>query len=171
MMYLPFINDPLWNSSLLSLKPQKEVLQNTVTIMTKDILNLAKLCKLVWFFLLTLDLFHHTKGDDRDPLDMVVISELITFTGCAVDCRIIGAMKAEQKGKGKKIRNDRYIVIPDISELFKETYSSNQLPKTYMKQLETFFKNYNEGSGKDFKVLEILDHKKAEKLLENLLNK
>ncbi len=114
----------------------------------------------------------HTKGDDGDPLDIIVISELITFTGCAVDCRIIGAMAAEQKErKGKKIRNDRYIAVPSVSELFKDVHSSEQLPETYMKQLEDFFKNYNKGTGKKFKVLEVLDFKRAYKLLEKQLKK
>ena len=73
--------------------------------------------------------------------------------------------------KGRKIRNDRYIAVPSVSELFKDVHSSEQLPETYMKQLEDFFKNYNKGTGKKFKVLEVLDFKRAYKLLEKQLKK
>ncbi|MBB6107694.1 hypothetical protein HDF23_000424 [Mucilaginibacter lappiensis] len=30
-----------------------------------------------------------TKGEDGDPLDIIVVSESGTFPGCRIDCRII----------------------------------------------------------------------------------
>jgi len=57
-----------------------------------------------------------TVGDDGDPLDVMLISELNTFTGCMVGCRIIGGIKAQQRKKNGKItRNDRFIAVPEIS--------------------------------------------------------
>lgn len=51
-----------------------------------------------------------TVGADRDPLDVMVISEVETFTDCAMDCRVIGAFKAMQKKKnGDSMRNDLLI--------------------------------------------------------------
>lgn len=50
-----------------------------------------------------------TKGEDGDPLDVVVISEIPTFPGCSMDCRIIGAITANQTEKdGETVRNDRF---------------------------------------------------------------
>src|SRR5947209_8212986 len=50
-----------------------------------------------------------TVGEDGDPLDVLVLSEFVSFTGANITCRIIGALKAKQKEDGKKaIRNDRY---------------------------------------------------------------
>jgi inorganic pyrophosphatase len=46
-----------------------------------------------------------TKGEDGDPLDIIVIPESATFPGCMVECHIIGAMQAEQTERdGKKMR-------------------------------------------------------------------
>lgn len=36
-----------------------------------------------------------TKGGDGDPLDIIIISEFKSFPGCAMECRIIGAITAE----------------------------------------------------------------------------
>src|ERR1700712_5059308 len=54
-----------------------------------------------------------TKGEDGDPLDIIVISESGTFPGCLVDCRIIGALQAEQTERdGETMRNDRFLGVP-----------------------------------------------------------
>src|ERR1700744_2934939 len=54
-----------------------------------------------------------TKGEDGDPLDIIIVSESGTFTGCYIECRIIGALKAEQTERdGKTMRNDRLMGVP-----------------------------------------------------------
>lgn len=108
-----------------------------------------------------------TKGEDGDPLDVIVMSEFKTFTGCALDCRIIGGFTANQTERsGDKIRNDRFIGIPVESSLFKNMNSIQELPNDFIRQLEDFFKNYNEGSGKKFEVLSLLNAKDANKLIK-----
>ena len=95
-----------------------------------------------------------TKGEDGDPLDIIVISEFKSFPGCIMDCRIIGGIKAEQTERdGKTLRNDRFIGIPEVSQLFAEINSTKDFPENIMDQLEAFFRNYNELSGKQFKSL------------------
>jgi inorganic pyrophosphatase len=85
-----------------------------------------------------------TKGEDGDPLDIIVISEGSTFPGCLVDCRIIGGLKAEQTERnGHKVRNDRFIGIPDVSQLYSNIHTLEELPQVLIDQLEAFFKNYN----------------------------
>lgn len=110
----------------------------------------------------------HTKGEDGDPLDIIAISELKSFPGCAMDCRIIGAMIAEQKEPGKEwIRNDRFLGVPVESILFKNTESIMQLPAEMINQLEAFFKNYNRQSGKEFSVKEWIGSEKAYQLISD----
>jgi inorganic pyrophosphatase len=95
-----------------------------------------------------------TEGGDGDPLDAMVISELETFSGCAVDCRIIGAVKASQKERdGERMRNDRVIAIPEVSVQFAGVKRISDLPNEVMDQLEAFFKNYNQQAGKSFSPL------------------
>lgn len=95
-----------------------------------------------------------TKGEDGDPLDVIVISEAATFPGCMIDCRIIGAFQAEQTERdGKTMRNDRFIGIPVVSQLFPQVNELEQLPDNILNQLEHFFKNYNQQAGKEFRVV------------------
>jgi inorganic pyrophosphatase len=110
-----------------------------------------------------------TKGDDGDPLDMIVISEFESFPGCKMKCRVIGGIMAEQskeKGKDKMIRNDRFIAIPDASSIFENIIAVSDLPANIMKQLENFFANYNRAEGKAFEVLKLLGPKEAMQLME-----
>src|SRR4051812_15075878 len=50
-----------------------------------------------------------TKGDDGDPLDVLVLTDEPLFPGCVVECRLIGVIELTQEEAGKKERNDRLI--------------------------------------------------------------
>jgi inorganic pyrophosphatase len=109
-----------------------------------------------------------TKGEDGDPLDVIVISEFNSFPGIMMKCRIIGGIKAEQSAKkGKKvIRNDRFLAIPKCSNIFKKVESMHDLPGQIMDQLEEFFVDYNKLEGKKFKALEKMGPKEAQRLIQ-----
>lgn len=114
----------------------------------------------------------NTKGDDGDPLDVIVISEFNSFPGVIITCRIIGAMKAEQseeKDSKKMIRNDRYLAIPKFSNIFQEVRDVKDLPKQTMDQLEEFFVDYNKLEGKKFHVLKMMDAKEAKEQIKEQL--
>jgi inorganic pyrophosphatase len=103
-----------------------------------------------------------TKGEDGDPLDVIIISEFNSFPGVIIECRIIGGMKAEQsKGEDSKemIRNDRFIAIPKCSNIFQDVHEVKDLPKQVMKELEAFFVEYNKLEGKKFKALNTMNAK------------
>ena len=108
----------------------------------------------------------HTLGEDGDPLDIIIISEFQSFPGCIMDCRIIGGITAEQTEKGKTIRNDRFISIPEVSQMFAHVKEIKDIPRDVINQLETFFINYNELEGKKFKPLKRLNAQQAFKLIK-----
>ena len=109
-----------------------------------------------------------TKGEDGDPLDIVIISEFKSFPGCVMDCRIIGAITAKQTEKGKTVRNDRFLSVPAVSQLFSKIESIDDLPKDIIEQIEKFFMNYNELAEKEFKPLKRIDASKALKLIKHI---
>jgi|KBSMisStandDraft_5_1062788.scaffolds.fasta_scaffold322679_2 inorganic pyrophosphatase len=112
-----------------------------------------------------------TKGEDGDPLDVIVISEFQSFPGCVIKCRVIGGIKAEQseeKGKKKMIRNDRYLAIPKCSNIFEKIKDIDDLPKAIVREIEDFFIDYNKIQGKEFKTLEKLHTRDAEKMIKSL---
>src|SRR6186713_3270753 len=53
-----------------------------------------------------------TLAEDGDPLDVLLLGEGELFPGCLVKGRLLGALKAQQRKKGKTFRNDRLIAIP-----------------------------------------------------------
>jgi len=107
-----------------------------------------------------------TKGEDGDPLDVIVISELKSFPGCVMQCRIIGGIEAKQTEDGKSIRNDRFLAIPEVSQLFANIKSVEDLPKDVIDQIESFFINYNKLSNKKFKPLKTIKASKALKIVK-----
>src|SRR5215831_7743721 len=52
-----------------------------------------------------------TRGEDGDPLDILVLMDAPAHVGCLIDVRLIGVISAEQTDKGKKETNDRLLGV------------------------------------------------------------
>jgi inorganic pyrophosphatase len=112
--------------------------------------------------------FPGTIGEDGDPIDVIVISEIETFPGCMMECRVIGAITAEQRERdGQSMRNDRYIAIPEVSQLYANINDLENLPQEMITQLEHFFISYNQQAEKEFKPLGRLKAQEAQELLSS----
>ncbi|MDB5288037.1 MAG: hypothetical protein JWR05_2986 [Mucilaginibacter sp.] len=110
----------------------------------------------------------NTKGEDGDPLDVVVISEISCFPGCCIDCRIIGAIKVNQTERdGKTMRNDRYFAVPVVSQLFSNINSIHELPEAILNQVESFFKNYNQQADKKLDILQRINGPEAYQMIKS----
>jgi inorganic pyrophosphatase len=67
-----------------------------------------------------------------------ILIEGAAFPGCLVDCRVVGALQANQiERNGDKVRNDRFIGIPDDSRLFSEIRTLEELPASWKVFSET----------------------------------
>jgi inorganic pyrophosphatase len=105
-----------------------------------------------------------TRGEDGDPLDVIVISEFHSFPGIIIDCRVIGAIQAEQseeEGSPKMIRNDRLLAVPKLSNIFQNIRDLEDLPKQIIDNLEAFFTEYNKLQEKKFRPLSRLHANEA----------
>lgn len=109
----------------------------------------------------------HTKGEDGDPLDVLILMDELTYPGCLIECRIIGVIKATQTEKGKEPeRNDRFVAVPADMEEYNHLEHIEDLNKTKLKSIICFFENYNKREDKEFKLLDVLDAKKAHAILK-----
>ena len=109
----------------------------------------------------------HTKGEDGDPLDALVLMDELTYPGCLVESRLLGVIKATQKEKGEKeIRNDRFILVPANMKEYDHLQDIKDLNETKVKEIACFFENYNKAEGRKFTLREIADSKEAHKLLK-----
>ncbi|MBO9682445.1 MAG: inorganic diphosphatase [Flavisolibacter sp.] len=92
-----------------------------------------------------------TKGEDGDPLDVLVIMDEPAYPGCVVECRVIGALKAKQTERdGKTEENDRLIAVSVVSTSYSEVRSLKDINKNILDEIEHFFISYNEQAGKKF---------------------
>ena len=106
-----------------------------------------------------------TKGDDGDPLDVLLFMDEPAFTGCLIPSRLIGVIEAEQTEKDKtRERNDRLVAVPVKSRVYSECKSLKDIEKNRIDEIEQFFVSYNRVHGKKFKVIDIHGPNKAEKL-------
>lgn len=108
-----------------------------------------------------------TKGQDGDPLDVLILMDVSTCPGCVVECRIVGAITAIQREKGKRgVRNDRFLAVETGSVLYRDIQDSDDLPPHFIEQLQEFFISYNKLAGKRFQPLRVLGRKQAWQALQ-----
>ena len=91
-----------------------------------------------------------TRGDDGDPLDVLVLMDAPVFPGCIVRSRLIGAIQAEQDGETE--RNDRLLAVAANSAAHRSIRELSDLSPDLIAQIEHFFVSYNEIKGKRFEV-------------------
>lgn len=107
-----------------------------------------------------------TRGDDGDPLDVLVVMDEPAFPGCVVPARLIGVIEAKQTAKGKTTRNDRLIAVLETLVNPPEVRSLEEWSKTRLDELEHFFISYNEMEGRQFKPIGRQGPKRALELID-----
>ena len=154
-------------SSLASLKP-KDRASRTVTVVVEtpgrtrskytfdEALGLFRLYKMLPLgaaFPFDFGFIPGTRAEDGDPVDVLVVGDEPTFTGCVIPVRVLGVLEAEQTEKRATLRNDRVIAMPETPKIRPTARSLNDLPEKTLAQIEHFFVAYNQAEGRKFVVL------------------
>jgi inorganic pyrophosphatase len=108
-----------------------------------------------------------TRGDDGDPIDVLVLMDEPAFSGCLIFARLIGVIEAEQTEDGEKIRNDRLVAVAANSRTHQSLHSLKELESSILDEIEHFFKSYDEMEGKKFRPLGRYGPRRAQKLIES----
>lgn len=106
-----------------------------------------------------------TKGEDGDPLDVLVIMDEPAYPGCVIECRVVGALKAKQSEQEKMEENDRLIAVSVVSEAYADVRELEDINKKILEQIQHFFVSYNEQAGKKFEPQGWADSKEAGRLI------
>ncbi len=112
----------------------------------------------------------HTKGDDGDPLDVLVLMDEPSYPGNLIECKVLGVIEAEQTEEGKTVRNDRLIAAAVESHRYKEFDNLKDLDKYLVKEITNFFITYNEMSKKNFKPIGNKGSQTAIRLIKKQMN-
>lgn len=108
-----------------------------------------------------------TRGEDGDPLDVLLLMDAAAFPGCLVAARLIGVIEAEQKERDKKIlRNDRLIAVAAESVTYQPLQTLKNLPTALMEEIEQFFITYTRLRGKHLTPLGRYGPKRARRLID-----
>ncbi len=106
-------------------------------------------------------------SDDGDPVDVLVLMDEPAFPGCVLKCRAIGVIEGEQGDKKDKERNDRIVAIEQDAHSWEDIKAIDELGKQFVRELETFFVNYHQLSGKQYRVLGLKGPDQARKLVKS----
>jgi inorganic pyrophosphatase len=110
-----------------------------------------------------------TRAEDGDALDVLVVMEERSFPGCLITVRLIGALSAHQTEKGKTIRNARLVGVPETPVNKPWVQRLDELPSSWVDDIEHFFVSYNLAQGRQFVPDGRLGPDKAEQLLEKAI--
>jgi inorganic pyrophosphatase len=98
-----------------------------------------------------------TYGDDRDPLDILVLSSLSIQPMCLVTAKVIGVMQMIDQGDG----DDKIIAVAANDPSINYINNIEELPKHFFSELRHFFEEYKALENKTVKVEEFQDKSMA----------
>jgi len=87
-------------------------------------------------------------ADDGDPLDILVMVNEPTFSGCLIESRVIGLFKMKDDGQD----DYKILSVPHSDPLFAEYHEIDDVPSHYLKEVEHFFATYKQLEGGEIKV-------------------
>jgi inorganic pyrophosphatase len=111
--------------------------------------------------------FPSTRGEDGDPLDVMVLLDAGVPPGCVVTARLIGVLEVEQKEKRQPWkRNDRFFSVATHAHSHMAVKRLADLPSHVVPEVEAFFVHYAGLNGKDLRVVRRSGPSRASKLLK-----
>src|ERR1700730_14163085 len=93
-----------------------------------------------------------TLADDGDPVDVLVLMDEPAFPGCILQCRLIGIIQGEQKDGKEVERNDRVVAVHIGTHSWDDIRHIDDVGKKFCKELEEFFVNYHDLTGKEYRI-------------------
>ncbi len=106
-----------------------------------------------------------TRGQDGDPLDILVLGDEPSAPGTLLAVRLIGLIEAEQSEDGLTLRNDRILAVAAVSHLFAKVHATGDLDPAFLKNLTAFWENYDALRGVAFTVLAVRDGAAAARVI------
>lgn len=84
-----------------------------------------------------------TLAEDGDPLDILVMVNEPTFSGCLIEARPIGLFKMTDKG----FNDFKVLAVPNSDPIFADFHDLWRVPPHFLREVEHFFGTYKELEG------------------------
>lgn len=127
--------------------------------------GLIKLDRVIYasmYYPLNYGFIPQTLGEDHDPLDIVVLTQVTVVPGCLIPCKIIGVMQMIDQGEA----DDKIIAVAEQDPSVSHIQDVKDLPQHLRAELKHFFESYKQLENKKVIVDEFLSKEKAEAILQ-----
>lgn len=98
-----------------------------------------------------------TLAEDGDALDVLVMVNEPTFSGCLIETRAIGLFRMTDRGKD----DFKVLGVPHTDPLFAEMQDLDDVPSHYLREVEHFFATYKQLEGVHIETQGWADRKAA----------
>lgn len=106
-----------------------------------------------------------TYCDDKDPLDIVVLSQISVVPMCMVSARVIGVMRMLDGGE----LDDKIIAVAENDMSVNHINDISELPVHFLKELKNFFEDYKKLENKTVEVEDFQDAEIAREIVNQSL--
>ncbi len=106
-----------------------------------------------------------TYCDDKDPLDILILSQIDVVPMCIVPAKVIGVMRMLDNGEA----DDKIIAVAEGDPSVSHINDISELPQHFISELRNFFEDYKKLEHKTVVVEEFFNRKTATKILQDSL--
>ncbi len=106
-----------------------------------------------------------TYCDDKDPLDILVLSQIHVVPLCIVPAKVIGVMRMLDGGEA----DDKIIAVAAGDPSVNHINDISELPKHFISEMRSFFEDYKKLENKTVKVEEFENAEVAQKILQQAI--
>src|SRR5688572_26400231 len=127
--------------------------------------GLIKLDRVIYasmYYPLNYGFIPQTMGEDHDPLDIVVLTQVSVVPLCLIPSKVIGVMQMVDRGEA----DDKIIAVAEQDPSVSHINDVKDLPDHLMAELKHFFENYKTLENKKVVVDEFLSKQKAFEIID-----
>lgn len=127
--------------------------------------GLIKLDRVIYasmYYPLNYGFIPQTLGEDKDPLDIVVLTQVSVVPRCLIPSKVIGVMRMIDRGEA----DDKIIAVAEQDASVSHIQDVSELPEFFRVELKHFFENYKTLENKKVVVDEFLGKSMAFPIIE-----
>lgn len=106
-----------------------------------------------------------TYCDDKDPLDILILSQIDVVPMCVVSAKVVGVMRMLDGGE----LDDKIIAVAENDMSVDHINDISELPEHFLRELRNFFEDYKKLENKTVEVEDFQNAKIARKIVKKAM--